>query len=93
MKLLKLSLLSTLVSLCLVSTYSAAQDAEDGIDVSGTLRANYSYKEYSENSKDKSGDLTFEMASVKFNGKLGDWQGLIILDHFSHVIFKNKEIK
>ncbi|MGI2104273.1 hypothetical protein CXF78_02410 [Shewanella sp. 11B5] len=73
MKLLKLSLLSTLVSLCMVSFYSTAQDVEDGINVSGTLRANYSYKQYSDSSKDKSGDLTFEMASVKFNGKLDNW--------------------
>jgi hypothetical protein len=52
------------MSLCMVSFYSTAQDVDDGINVSGTLRANYSYKEYSETSKDKAGDLTFEMASV-----------------------------
>lgn len=57
----------------MVSFYSTAQDVEDGINVSGTLRANYSYKQYSDSSKDKSGDLTFEMASVKFNGKLDNW--------------------
>jgi hypothetical protein len=61
----------------MVSFYSTAQDVDDGINVSGTLRANYSYKEYSETSKDKAGDLTFEMASVKFNGKIYDW-GFII---------------
>ena len=39
-------------------------------------------------------DVTFKQ-SVKFIdwNKPNSGQGLIILDHFSHVIFKNKEIK
>jgi hypothetical protein len=42
----------------MVSFYSTAQDIEDGINVSGTLRANYSYKQDSESAKDKAGELT-----------------------------------
>lgn len=47
--------------------------SENGINIGGAVRVNYAYKDYSEASKDKSGDLTFDMAAVKFNGKLDDW--------------------
>lgn len=48
-------------------------NAEDGINVGGTVRVNYAYKDYSDSAKDKKGDLKFDMAAIKFNGKKGDW--------------------
>jgi opacity protein-like surface antigen len=76
MKLFKLSVLSVVTFLLLSSSAVQAQEKEDGIDVSGTVRVNYAYKDYSESSKDKGGDFAFDMAAIKFNGKLGDW-GLV----------------
>ncbi|BDY06088.1 hypothetical protein [Ferrimonas sp. YFM] len=49
---------------------SYANDAEDGIAIGGTVRANYQYKEYSDQSKDKAGDLKFDVLAIKFNGSL-----------------------
>ncbi|WP_041421852.1 hypothetical protein [Shewanella sediminis] len=65
--------LSALVAAMTIAGLSVPVAAEDGIDVGGTVRVNYAYKDYSEASKDKGGDLTFDMAAIKFNGKKGDW--------------------
>jgi hypothetical protein len=65
--------LSSLVAAMTIAGLSAPVAAEDGINVGGAVRVNYVYKDYSEASKDKGGDLTFEMAAIKFNGKKGDW--------------------
>lgn len=73
MKLFKLSVLSVMTSLLFSSAAVQAQEKEDGIDVSGTVRVNYAYKDYDQASKDKGGDFTFDMAAIKFNGKLGEW--------------------
>jgi len=51
----------------------SAEEQEDGINIGGAVRVNYGYKDYSEASKDKGGDLTFDMAAIKFDGKKGDW--------------------
>ena len=51
----------------------ADTQSENGINIGGAVRVNYAYKDYSEASKDKGGDLTFDMAAIKFNGKLDDW--------------------
>ncbi|WP_076413494.1 hypothetical protein [Shewanella sp. UCD-KL12] len=61
------------IPLCVSSFNLMAEEQQDGIDVGGTVRVNYAYKDYSESSKDKLGDFTFDMAAIKFNGKLGDW--------------------
>jgi len=66
-------LLSMVASAIALSGVSTLAQAEDGINVGGAVRVNYAYKDYSESSKDKSGDLTFDMAAIKFNGKKGDW--------------------
>jgi len=65
--------LSALVTAMTIVGLSTPVAAEDGINIGGAVRVNYAYKDYSEASKDKGGDLTFDMAAVKFNGKKGDW--------------------
>lgn len=74
MKTLKVLPLVLLAPISLItSTANAADNNEDGMKISGTVRVNYAYKDYDEASKDKYGDFTFDMAAIKFNGKLGDW--------------------
>ncbi|MCL1094486.1 hypothetical protein [Shewanella kaireitica] len=60
-------------AIALSSSTAFAEQQEDGINIGGAVRVNYGYKDYSEASKDKGGDLTFDMAAIKFNGKKGDW--------------------
>ncbi|NKF51877.1 hypothetical protein G3R49_15035 [Shewanella sp. WXL01] len=55
------------------ATNVAANEQQNGIDVSGTLRVNYAYIDYDQASRDKLGDFTFDMAAVKFDGKLDNW--------------------
>lgn len=66
-----LSMVATAIAL--LSFNVSAEEQKDGIDVGGAVRVNYAYKDYSEASKDKGGDLKFDMAAIKFNGKKGDW--------------------
>ncbi len=73
MNISKALLLALLMPTSLVITDVHATGAEDGIKVSGIVRVNYAYKDYDEASKDKLGDFTFDMAAIKFDGKLGDW--------------------
>jgi hypothetical protein len=61
------------VAMMLPSMYSMHANAEDGIDIGGAVRVNYSMRMYDEQQKDKGGDLTFETAILNFNGQLGDW--------------------
>ncbi|QQX79851.1 hypothetical protein JK628_20470 [Shewanella sp. KX20019] len=67
-----LSLLTTAIALSSSAAF-AEEEQEDGINIGGAVRVNYGYKDYSEASKDKGGDLTFDMAAIKFDGKKGDW--------------------
>ncbi|EDP99958.1 hypothetical protein [Shewanella benthica] len=64
-------LIASALALSSFNTIAAAD--EDGMSIHGGVRINYSYKEYSESSKDKGGDMTFNMASLKFDGKHGNW--------------------
>ncbi|MFT5789634.1 MAG: hypothetical protein ACI8SJ_001752 [Shewanella sp.] len=66
-----LSMVATAIALSGSAAFAAEQ--EDGINVGGAVRVNYGYKDYDEASKDKGGDLTFDMAAIKFDGKKGDW--------------------
>ncbi|QQX82647.1 hypothetical protein JK628_20490 [Shewanella sp. KX20019] len=66
-----LSMVATAIALSSSAAY--AEEQEDGINIGGAVRVNYGYKDYSEASKDKGGDLTFDMAAIKFDGKKGDW--------------------
>lgn len=59
-----------LLTLLGILSSSGFVHAEDSIDVTGTVRANYSYKDYSESSKDKLGDFDFDMLAIKFNGEV-----------------------
>ena len=73
MKKFNLSLVAALIPAAWMASAVEADEQQDGINVSGTVRVNFAYKDYSESSKDKGGDLAFDMAAIKFNGKLGDW--------------------
>lgn len=66
-------MLSAVAAAMAMASVSTQAVAEDGISIGGAVRVNYSYKDYSDASKDKKGDLTFDMAAIKFNGKKGDW--------------------
>jgi hypothetical protein len=65
--------LSALMAAITIAGLSAPVAAEDGINIGGAVRVNYAYKDYSDSSKDKGGDLKFDIAAIKFNGKKGDW--------------------
>lgn len=73
MKNLNLYLVVAWILLALTTSAVQAEEPQNSIDVGGTVRVNYAYKDYSQSSKDKGGDLTFDMAAIKFNGKLGEW--------------------
>ncbi|MGL5359745.1 MAG: hypothetical protein ACRDBI_08540 [Shewanella sp.] len=61
-------------ALALSSAASFAADTqEDGINLGGAVRVNYAYRDYDDASKDKGGDLNFDMAAIKFDGKKGDF--------------------
>jgi hypothetical protein len=66
-------ILSALAAAISLAGTGSMAHAEDGINVGGTVRFNYAYKDYDESSKDKGGDLKFDMAAIKFNGKKGNW--------------------
>lgn len=66
-----LSIVATAIALSGSTAFAAEQ--EDGIKVGGAVRVNYGYKDYSDSSKDKGGDFSFDMAAIKFDGKQGDW--------------------
>ncbi|MCL1147592.1 hypothetical protein L2747_16420 [Shewanella marinintestina] len=68
-----LAALATVAVLSTLATPALADNSENGINVGGAVRANYAYKDYSENSKDKAGDFSFDMAAIKFNGRLDNW--------------------
>ena len=65
--------LSILASAMALSGFNTFAAEEDGINIHGAVRVNYAYKDYSESSKDKGGDFSFDMASLRFDGKLGNW--------------------
>ncbi|CAM3887172.1 hypothetical protein SHAQ108633_00355 [Shewanella aquimarina] len=65
--------LSILASAMALSSFNTFAAEEDGINIHGAVRVNYAYKDYSESSKDKGGDFSFDMASLRFDGKLGNW--------------------
>ena len=67
--------LCILAALSLPSLQASANNdaSEDGIKIGGAVRVNYAYRDYDEKSKDKGGDFNFDMAAIKFDGKMGDW--------------------
>lgn len=67
-----MSIIASAMTLGCVNSVVAEQQ-EDGINIHGGLRVNYAYKDYSESSKDKGGDFTFDMVSLRFDGKHGNW--------------------
>ncbi|MCL1046524.1 OprO/OprP family phosphate-selective porin [Shewanella electrodiphila] len=66
-----LSMVATAIAMSSVNVM--AEEQEDGINIGGAVRVNYAYRDYDESNKDKLGELDFEMAAIKFNGKKGDW--------------------
>ncbi|NKF49115.1 hypothetical protein G3R49_00810 [Shewanella sp. WXL01] len=73
MKKNKITMLLLASPLLLSGAQAFAADSEDGINVHGAVRVNYGYKFYSDSSEDKFGDMTFDMMSLKFDGKKGNW--------------------
>lgn len=69
----KIFCLSIFASAIALSGFNSFAAEDDGINIHGAVRINYGYKDYSESSKDKGGDFTFDMASLRFDGKLGNW--------------------
>ncbi|MGL4713627.1 MAG: hypothetical protein ACRCWP_14055 [Shewanella sp.] len=67
-----LSIVASAVALSSSAAFAAEQQ-EDGINIGGAVRVNYGYRAYDEASKDKGGDLNFDMAAIKFDGKKGDF--------------------
>ncbi|MGI3004465.1 porin [Shewanella algae] len=73
--------IQTRLSLCVLAALSlptfqanaSTETTEDGIKIGGAVRVNYAYRDYDEKSKDKGGDFNFDMAAIKFDGKMGDW--------------------
>ncbi|USD36638.1 MULTISPECIES: hypothetical protein [Ferrimonas] len=73
MTVFKLTRSALIISLALGSLSATSAQAEDGISVGGAVRVNYGLKMYSDASKDKGGDLNFDILALKFNGQKGDW--------------------
>ncbi|WP_394202501.1 hypothetical protein [Shewanella waksmanii] len=65
----KLAMSAIAVTLGLNSALVYADDTVIG----GSLRANYSYKDYSESSKDKGGDLDFNLLAIKVSHSWDDF--------------------
>ncbi|MFT5789326.1 MAG: hypothetical protein ACI8SJ_001442 [Shewanella sp.] len=68
-KMNKVNLALTLSALIgITSNFAVADD----LKVGGSVRANYSYSDYSDSSKDKVGDFDFNLLSVTFSDKWND---------------------
>ncbi|QIZ78626.1 hypothetical protein [Ferrimonas lipolytica] len=62
------------VAIAALAGSAHAQEAQpNGINIGGTVRVNYGIKFYDDESKDKGGDFDFDIAAIKFNGKLDDF--------------------
>jgi len=57
--------------LCFSGPAMAGVDME-GINIGGALRVQYNYKDWSEPSKDKGGDFTFDTFRLNMNGEIGE---------------------
>ncbi|MCC4834872.1 OprO/OprP family phosphate-selective porin [Shewanella sp. 10N.7] len=66
-----LSMVATAIAMS--SAPVMAEEQEDGINIGGAVRVNYAYRDYDESNKDKLGELDFDMAAIKFDGKKDDW--------------------
>ncbi|ABV35982.1 conserved hypothetical protein [Shewanella sediminis HAW-EB3] len=50
-----------------------AADSPERLEVGGAVKVNYKYIDYNQESKHKGGDLVFDVTSIKFSGKNGQW--------------------
>jgi hypothetical protein len=50
----------------------ASTDNSDGIRVGGAVRFQYSYEDYNEGNRDRSGDIDFDVFRLDLNGEIGD---------------------
>jgi hypothetical protein len=50
----------------------ASTDNTDGIRVGGAVRFQYSYEDYNEGNRDRSGDIDFDVFRLDLNGEIGD---------------------
>ncbi|MGL4836392.1 MAG: hypothetical protein ACRC22_02645, partial [Shewanella sp.] len=67
-----LSCVASAVALTCTTTF-AAEPQEDGMNVGGSVRVNYGYRDYDDKSKDKGGDFNFDVATLKVTGQKGDF--------------------
>ncbi|TKB54965.1 hypothetical protein [Ferrimonas aestuarii] len=70
MKTMKLATLAALCQMALVPVTHAAVNGD--LSLGGFVRANYSLVDYSDSSKDKGGDASFDAMSITFDGKIDD---------------------
>ncbi|RTR32262.1 hypothetical protein EKG39_11885 [Shewanella atlantica] len=64
---------SVFALICSAMMLSTPAIAESNYDMGGMVRVNYSYVDYDEASKDKYGDMKFEVAAFSFNGEMDDF--------------------
>lgn len=64
-------LISAIVGLSAFGTY--ADVSYEGLKFGGSVRANYSYKDYDDVSEDKGGDFYFDVATLTVDGKIENW--------------------
>lgn len=71
---ISLNFIAVFVAIILISiTHPSIAQVDNGIDIGGTIRVNYAYRDYDESNKEKTGDFSFDIAAIKFNGKLDNW--------------------
>ncbi|USD37378.1 hypothetical protein [Ferrimonas sp. SCSIO 43195] len=70
---MRLTKSALVISALLSSLYTVNAAAEDGMNIGGSVRVNYGMKLYNDQSKDKGGDLNFDVLTLKFDGTHGDW--------------------
>ncbi|MCL1148243.1 hypothetical protein L2747_19765 [Shewanella marinintestina] len=68
---MKKSIINLAVASILLPVFAAPAVADD-LNIGGSVRANYSYSDYSESSKDKGGDFDFNLVSITFADKWND---------------------
>lgn len=61
------------IAIALSNSNAFAAEQENTINIGGAVRVNYGYKDYDDTSKDKGGNLDFDMAAITFNGTKGNF--------------------
>ncbi|WP_299802770.1 hypothetical protein [uncultured Shewanella sp.] len=61
--------LNVLIPASILMAFASHSAVADDLNIGGSVRANYSYSDYSESSKDKLGDFDFNLFSITFSDK------------------------